>query len=350
MAVRLRDIAAKAKVSFQAVSVAVNNRQGTTVLGEATRKRILDVARQMGYVPNAGARAMRRGSFKRIALVVTRCLHDRRRAGWTALPTYLDTAVDVLASRGYSLVYEPFDLDFVTHDFIDPPRLFSELDFDGILGIDTAGQVLTHVDEKIARMDSPVVWINRNPGPGYSAVIADEIDGARKLTRHLLDLGHRHIGYIGVQADHYAATQRAEGVRMELEAAGLDTRGIVLMPQNGRIHDVAEEVLNLEPRITGLIGYNFVWQEVALYMASRRGLRVPQDLSLCCFASPWELDIQLFSTAIKVPEAEMTQAGVELLMDKIKKKREESVVRQIPGQLVVGETTGPCNEGDNPHE
>jgi LacI family transcriptional regulator len=347
MAVSLRDIAKRAKVSFPAVSSVVNNSRSTVVVSDKTRRRIERIAKELGYVPNAGARAIRRGSFNRIALIVTRHLKEGGEAGWTALPSYLDTAVSILADQGYSLVFEPFDLDLKTQDFLAPPRLFSELNFDGILAVDTAGLVHTHVDEFITGMKSPVVWINRNPGPGYSTVIADEVDGARRLTRHLLDLEHRHIGYIGVDTDHYAPVKRAQGVRDELRSAGLDTRGILLMPHHGRIRDQVEAVLNFVPRITGLICYNYVWYDVALHLAARRGLRVPQDLSLCCFACPWELDFQLFTTGLKVPEIEMTQTAVGILMDLIKNKQNDPVVRSIPGQLVIGETTAQCREGED---
>ncbi len=345
MAVSLRDIAKKAKVSFPAVSSVVNNSRSTVVVSEKTRRRIERIAKQLGYMPNAGARAIQRGSFNRIALIATRYLKERREAGWTNLPSYLDTAVDILAERGYSLVFEPFDLDFKTHNFLAPPQLFSELNVDGILAVDNAGIVHTHVDELIAGMKSPVVWINRNPGPGFSTVIVDELDAAKQLTRHLVDLGHRHVGYIGVDADHYAPVNRAEGIRHELQSAGLDTQGVLLMPHYGQIRDVAEKLFNLVPRITGLICYNHIFYDMALHLASRRGLRVPQDLSLCYFASPWELDIQLFSTGLKVPEIEMTRTAVGILMDIIKNKRQEPVVRSIPGQLVVGETTGRISDG-----
>ncbi len=346
MAIRLRDIAKKAGVSLQAVSVVVNNSKSTSMVGEKTRRRILRVAQEMGYLPNAGARAMRRGTFNRIALVVTRYVKGRREAGWSNLPSYLDTAVDVLADRGYSLIFEPFDLDWVTHDFIEPPRLFSELNVDGILAIDTAGLVLTRVDERISEMGSPVVWINRNPGPGYSTVMVDELAGSRMLTHHLLDLGHRGIGYVGPDADHYACVNRAGGVREMLLAANLDPYGIKLMPRNGQIREVVNRVLDLTPRITGLICYNHIWYDAALAIAANRGLRVPQDVSLCYFASPWEMDIQLFATGLQIPEIEMTRLAVEILLGKIAGRDPGLPARLVAGELRVGDTTGPAPKED----
>ncbi len=339
MTVRLIDIAKRLGVSPQAVSKVVNQTKSTCKIGSETQRQIKKVARELGYYPNAGARSIKRGRFGRVAFVVTR--YDRENEKGVASSSYLETAVSSLAEKEYSLIYEPFDLDFVTSEFIDPPRLFSELAVDGILALNAAGVALDYVDQRLADMGAPVVWINRDPSPEISTVICDERQGARLLTRHLLDLGHRRIGYLGPEKKHYSTKDRYEGVSSELQLAGLDTSGMLSATKGPLFEEAARHLLEKNPQITAVVCYNHLVYEVVLHAAAALGRRVPGNLSLSYFASPQEMDIGLFSTAVCLPESQMATGAADILLDMIEGKRKGPVTQAIPGTLKLGKTTGP---------
>jgi LacI family transcriptional regulator len=132
MAVRLLDIARRAKVSPGAVSAVVNRSRSNTVVSPETKRRILAIAKKLGYVPNAAARAVRHRQFMRIAAAIVQ--YGPPGTSYTPHNGYLDAAVNELAERGYSLVLEPLHLDYQGDRFFEPPRLFSELAVDGVLG------------------------------------------------------------------------------------------------------------------------------------------------------------------------------------------------------------------------
>jgi LacI family transcriptional regulator len=335
MAVSLRDIAKRAKVSFPAVSSVVNNSKSTVVVSEETRQRIERIAKELGYRPNSGARAIKNGRFNRIAWVPTR-MND---LGWSSTQSYLNHAVGTLANHGYSLVFEPLDLEFSSKDFIEPPRLFSELAVDGILAFDGTGVVPEKIDTLLVERKSPLVWVNRNPVSGISDVVCNEKAGANLLVDHLVELGHRRIGYVGPDNFHYSATDRFGGVEEGLEKAGLDPRWARQGKRKGLFREIAEDLLNQTPRLTALICYSHVVFDAVMEAVSPRGIRVPQDLSLCYFASPWELDINFSSTAVVLPEPQMGKAAVELLMEIIGDKQKTPVIKSFTGEFRKGSTT-----------
>lgn len=343
MQVRLLDIAKRAKVSLPVVSSVVNHSRCTAMVSPAKREKILALAKEMGYIPHAAARATRQGRFNRIAAAIVQ--YGPPGTAYTPSNGYFDTAIHELAERGYSLVFEPLHLDYKTDRFYDPPRLFSELAVDGILGLPASGVVPAQVDEQLVAIKAPVIWMNRNPEETSQNVLCDEPAGTKILLRHLLDLGHRRIGYVGFKTPHYAGAQRYQTVRSELTAAGLEVSGAVMAEHVDFLLETMEQFLNRRPLVTALICYNHGAYRTALHCIARRGLKVPEDISLCYFASPWELGITQFPvTVLEVPEAQMAVAAVKMLVDLIEEKK----VIQSPGfigTLRPGQTTCPVKGG-----
>lgn len=335
MAVRLIDIAKKVGVSIQAVAAVVNNAKGTAAVSAETRRRIEAVAKELGYVPNAGARAIKRGRFNRIAFVATRFINAEDYSAPS--PTYLQAAATSLAEKGYSLVYEPLDIDVKTFDFIEPPRLFTELAVDGILALFSAGHV-PKVDENLQAMHAPLVWINRNPDDRHATIICDEAAGATMLIEHLVSLGHHRIAYIGLDGVHYSAKDRHHGILLAMQRAGLDTSHVLMLPGTRSPAPRTLEVIDTFAP-TALICYNHLFYETVLLALASRGLRVPADISLCYFACPHDCDNFLKTTLIQIPEGQMALTAADLLLERIHQHCGTPTVKAIPGKLQVGTTT-----------
>jgi DNA-binding LacI/PurR family transcriptional regulator len=328
-------VAKLAGVSPETVSRAF---RGYKYIAPATREKVLRIGRRWGYVPHSAARAMRRGRFERIACVVNQ--YGPKGISHNPYTGYLDPATSILAERGYSVVFEPFYMDPVTDDFIEAPRLFSELAVDGVLGINATDPVLAYVDHRMNKVKAPVVWVNRNPQPGIRTVVCDEKAGARRLARYLIDLGHRRIGYFGNRYSHYSTVDRYEGVRDELEAADLDTADVD-WSVSGKEVEFLERLFDRRPRVTGLVCYNLPFYHMAVQVAGARGLKVPRDLSLCYFASIWELPVffKYPATILTVCEPEIAKTAVGILLDMIGGNSPPEGARYIPGKFCPGLTT-----------
>jgi len=338
VSVRLADVAREAKVSLGAVSAVVNGSRSNTVVSSETQRRIIKIARRMGYIPNSAARAVRSRRFHRVAAAVIQ--YGPPGASYTPYNGYIDSAVNELAERGYSLVLEPLHLDVHDDQFFEPPRLFSELAVDGVLGLPASGLVPAPVDEQLRNLAAPVIWMNRNPEEAVDNVVCDEAAGARQLVRHLLNLGHRRIGYLGFKTPHYSAAQRYETVRAELLAGGMDVSGLAAADPLEALLETTERLFGRPATPTGLICFNRIAYQTAIHVLARRGLKIPGEVSVCYFASPWETVMTRFSaTVLEVPEEAIAVTATRMLLDRI----EEKPIGEVPkpaGTLHVGLTTG----------
>ncbi len=341
MTVTLHDIAKVVGVKTATVSRVLNDKPNPIKVSEITRNRIFQAARDLGYQPNAAARAVRSGKFNRIACVVTQ-YGPRGSVYWPTMSSYLEIAADRLAECGYSLIFEPFHIDYQTEQLLETPSLFTELAVDGILGVAAAGMIPSHVDEKLSGLKAPTVWVNRNPMTEGMFVTCDEVAGARELTKHLIGLGHRRIGYVGTQGDHHSKQDRFRGVLEEMIANGLQPLAQTLKDRHTCLDMVAAELLDLNPRPTALVCYNICAYDAVVMEAVRRGIKIPEQLSVCYFASPWDRrETQYKPTIVELPEVHMAAAAVDMLVACIREKRILPAPKPFMGKIIEGHTTAP---------
>jgi DNA-binding LacI/PurR family transcriptional regulator len=312
--------------------------RNSSLVTPETRQRVLAAGQKCGYFPNAAARAIRKGRFNRIAGVVVQ--YGSKGTSYNPNNGFFDPAVNELAEHGYSLVLEPMHLNILNDSFFEPPRLFSELAVDGILGLPSGGIVPPQVDEHLVQLGAPTVWMCRNPGQHPHSVVGDEETNGRVLTRHLIELGHRRIGYITFESPNYELKDRCRGVTKELQAAGLDTSNVLVGPRASCLVDLSEQMLNRSPRPTAVVCFHRGAYDAMSHTAMRRGIKVPEELSICYFASPWQLVLSDYRpTALEFAEHEIAVTAVRRLLDLIEGRKPAEEIRPIAGTLRPGWTT-----------
>ncbi len=336
MSVTRDKVAKLAKVSPITVSRVFS---GLAAVSPKTQDRVFRAAQRCGYTPHASARSLRKGQFNRVALAVVQ--YGVPGTGFSPnMQGYMDAAAYELAQQGYSLVLEPMYMN-LKDEFIHPPHLFSELGMDGVLGLPVGGLATPQIDGQLKKLGSPVVWINRTPAEGISCVYCDERANGQALARHLLDLGHTRIGYIGFDSPHYSAWQRHEGVRRVLEESGLDLSRLVMGPRHLCINPLVEELLDRPDRPTAVICAHRIVFDAVVQHCSLRGIRIPADISVCYFASEWEVVWKEYkATVLAVPEREMAVRAVGRLLEAIHDGNlSEFESQPITGQVHPGWTT-----------
>jgi len=103
-----------------------------------------------------------------------------------------------------------------------------------------------------------------------------------------------------------------------------------------------ERVLDRTPAVTAIMGFHRGTYDAIAHVALRRGIRVPQDLSVAYFATPWQLVISDYRpTALELPEAQIAVAAVRQLLDQIEGRETVDDLAPIPGTLRPGWTTSP---------
>jgi LacI family transcriptional regulator len=193
-----------------------------------------------------------------------------------------------------------------------------------------------------------VVVDPRAPMPrDIAAVSAAHFAGARSITRHLVDLGHRRIGVVAGPDNWLASDARLAGHASALANVGvLPDPGLILSgePTAQFGYHAAGQLLDLPQRPTALIGFNDKVAVGTLAAAAQRGLRVPEDLSVAGFD---DIDLAQATrpllTTVRQPLQEMGRLAVSLLIRLMERQRLDALHVELATELVVRDSTGPAS-------
>ena len=268
-AVTLRDVARAANVAQSTVSRALAADPRISV---ATRRAVQQVARRLGYAPNAFARGLAGGGADVVAVVIPRTAEYTFASGFHL--ALLKGISRVLQDAGYLLL-----LSFLEkRDYVALHR--SGLCRGVIVLMSRIG------DRQVAalRRRVPAVLIPGDPGlPGIASVNFDVAAPVALATRRLLEIGHRRIGFIGGAPDSLFHRDRLSAFERALGEAGVAADPALVAETNFTPAEAAERALALltlaEPP-TALVCSGDLIAQGALAAAQKLGLRVPADLSL----------------------------------------------------------------------
>src|SRR5215213_3638 len=215
------DVAARAGVSSAAVSFAVNGRPG---VGEETRRRILAAVEELGWRPSASARALTEARARAVGLLLARSVDQLEVDPFFV--RFLAGVERALARSDHDLVLRVAErIELGTYE-----RLAGAGRVDGFLLCDV--EVEDPRFGLLADAGLPVVVAGHPVSPcPFPAVETEHADGMRLVVEHLLELGHRSIGFAG-GPEHYEHVQaRLAAWRETLVAAGVEPGPVVHAPQ-----------------------------------------------------------------------------------------------------------------------
>ncbi len=183
------------------------------------------------------------------------------------------------------------------------------------------------------------------PPRDIAAVSAAHLAGARNVTRHLADLGHRRIGVIAGPDNWLASDARLAGHASALAEVGVLPDPDLMLPGEPTArfgHEAALRLLDLPRRPTALLGFNDKAAVGAMAAAAQRGLRVPEDLSVAGFD---DIDLAQATrpmlTTVRQPLEEMGRIAVGLLIRLLDGHRLDALHIELATELVVRGSTGP---------
>ena len=322
----MAEVAQLAGVSSQTVSRVAN---GLTNVDAVTRDRVLAAMEELGYRPNSAARALKTGRFQSIGVIMT------------TLSTYgnmrtLDAIATASAQAGYSITLMPIAVPTQGEMAVAFTRL-SEQAVDGIAIIIEA-HTLDNSDI-ILPPGLPAVILDSDAGDRYTVVDADQAEGARLATQHLLDLGHTTVFHVSGPESSFSSARRTASWRATLEAAGAP-----VAPQ--AIGDWTVESgyrigLALAPEVTAVFAANDQMALGLMRALHERGLSIPGDVSVVGFDDMAEA--QAFwppLTTVHQDFAEIGRRSIQALLHEIEDSTHETGTTIVPTSLVVRESTG----------
>ncbi|WP_228941092.1 LacI family DNA-binding transcriptional regulator [Nocardioides sp. Leaf374] len=324
----MADVAKLAGVSAQTVS-RVSNGAGDVV--DATRERVLRAMDELGYRPNGAARALKRGEFRTIGVVLFTL-------STTGNMRTLEGIADSAAEQGYAITLLP----------VAPTQAkvagafdrLSELAVDGVIAImevhllDTAQAVLPP--------GMTMVVVDSGGTDRHSVVDTDQHLGARQAVQHLLDLGHETVWHVAGPEASYAGESRCEAWRTTLEAAGRTVPQLLRGDWSAESGYAAGQRLAGEPGCTAVFAANDQMALGLLRAFHEAGRRVPQDVSVVGFDDvPDAASYIPPLTTVRQDFAGVGRHSVAGVLAQLRDRRTPPTTVLVPTELVVRASTAP---------
>lgn len=324
--ITILDIASHANVSKATVSRVIN---GTAKVNADKKNAVLAAMKEMNFEPNVFAQGLASGSSKTIG-VLTQDIGS---------PIYDAIAQGVLSHLTPSN-YSPIFADGQWKPDVAKAAVQTLIGrkVDGLIAI---GNVLSSEDiNRIGEQHPLVIAGWEVKGWEEQCLFIDNEQAGYDATKHLLDLGHRDIAHIA-GGDHQDAVQRMAGYRRALEEAGVEVDEDLVFPGNFDGHSgvmAVESFLSKGKTFSAVFAANDMMAFGAKLALSRRGFRVPEDISIIGFDDQTESAYTTPPlTTVKQPARELGKAAASALLKLI--HGEEIEIPEFPTQIVVREST-----------
>jgi DNA-binding LacI/PurR family transcriptional regulator len=319
------DVARRAGVSGQTVSRVANGRENVDA---ATRERVLEAMRELGYRPNKAARALRSGEFRSIAVIV----FELSSFGTTRS---LDAIANAATARGYSVNLIPV-LGATEERLSDT---FSELDEQAVDG--AVILIEAHLLDEIRLPEElPTVIVDSSALFDYPIVDTDQAQGARQATEHLLDLGHETVWHVSGPTESYSAIRRRDSWEQALRSRGRPVPTVVTGDWTvGSGYDAGLELARYD-EVTAVFAANDQMALGVLHALHEAGREVPADVSVVGF-DDMEESAHFWPplTTIRQSFVEVGRATVDALISEIQSGEHHHEPVRIGTELVVRKST-----------
>ena len=342
----IRDIAKRCGVGIGTVSRAINNHPD---INPDTKRMVMDVIRETGFVPNNSARNLKRTDARCIAVLVKGITNP-----------FFSSAVKVIEKevqkKKYTMVMQ--HVESYENELEAALELVKEKRLRGIIFL---GGSYHHDKEQLSMLKVPFVFCTigtaeeTEENRAYSNIAVDDRKESMKIVDHLLKMGHRRIAIITEGAKGESVGQlRLQGYRDAHEARGITVDETLVYEvrekddpytmKNG--YRMAKEIMRSKTRFTAVFAiadHLAVGVCRALYEA---GLKVPEDVSVAGFdglAIGEYYTPQL--TTISQPVERMAKETVQLLLNVISGKAAHQQII-FPGELILRESTAKPPDGD----
>ena len=339
MKATINDVAKLSGVSIKTVSRVMNKEPSVRQL---TREKVQAAVKELNYQPNLAARNLAGTKSFTIAYV-----YDNPNAYYI-----IDMQEGILSAcrqQGFELLINPCDSqqENITEDIIDT-----------IKQARVAGLVLTppfserpEFVKRIIELDIKVVRIMSGdvaPDDLSPCVMVNDRDAAQTITQHLINLGHKKIGFIAGDAEHMSTIERYKGYRRALKANDIEFNSKLIIEGeysfesgvNGAKQLMAAEVTQ-DNRPTAIFSCNDEIAAGALFAARLMNINIPEQLAIAGFEnSPFSRQTWPKLTTADQPNKQIAHDAASLLISHIRKQKRKNEISQYVPQLIVRDSTG----------
>lgn len=322
----MKDVADKVGVSRQLVSLVLRDLPGAS---NETRRRVRDVAEELGYYPDASARVLRGHRSFQLGVLFT--MHE---------PFEVDLVESLLteaAAKGYSLILGPLSEARSQRDVV-AELLGQRIEGLIVLAADGGNAHISDLPERI-----PVVQLGgpRSDEP-FDDVRVDDGLGITLLLDHLTALGHSRITHV-TGGNGPNAAERREKYRNAMLARGFEPDIIEAAYTEEAGAAAAATLLERDRLPTAIIAANDRCATGVLATLVRRGVSVPQDVSIAGFDDSSVARLPFIElTTVRHDPRRLAAQALDAVSHRIESPEAEQVVHRDAPELVVRNSTGPA--------
>jgi DNA-binding LacI/PurR family transcriptional regulator len=310
---------------------------------------VMEMVQRTGFTANPYSHILRGRRSGTIAV----CLSDFKHY---ALVQKLAHVVRLLAEAGYTALIETVD----NPDHVRSTRLATRMRAEAVVfaGQHSGAEVAAHI-RSLSAAGIPHVFTDTCSDPAANVVTVDRVRALELAAGHLLDLGHRRIGIIGIVPGRTPVEDaRLGGLRQAVTSRGLDPAGTLVSLPNGPTtasnliygREMATRFVSSGRMPTAFVTLNDEMAFGAIEGFRAAGIHVPQDVSVVGFNNE-EIAV-LTAPAITTIDAEVAasaSAAVEFLLEQLRnRKLVTGYTRLLPPRLIVRESSGPARPATAP--
>ncbi len=338
--VTLSSIADDLNVSKTLVSLVLNGKADALSINKETQKRVIARANELNYKPNQVARGLRMGQTHTLGLLVA----DISNPFYARITRTIEHMAE---TEGYSLIVCSSDESESREKHL--VKMLLDRQVDGIIMTTTMHQ--PEVLKEIIPTQFPLVLFDRYlTGFDSHYVGVDNEQATRNAVKHLLDLGHRNIGFLTLTPNYISTLyDRQQGYLTAFEAYNFPVTDKYLLQldyvrlKNKDYNQITQFFLE-NPEITALFTSNNNLAIACLKTVKELGKRIPEDLSLITFD-----DVECFSytapaiSCIAQPLEKIGEVAVKMALQQIKNKRIDSQKVILQTELIYRDSTCAIN-------
>ncbi len=300
----IRTVAALAKVSIATVSRTIN---GSPAVSERLMKRVWAAIEQLNYFPNTQARSLVSGRSRILGIIVENITNP-------FFPELIQSFEEIAVAHGYEILVSSSNSDPAI--LTNCVRRMLERKVEGV-AVMTFGEEEPVLDQ-LTHRDIPMVMAEfQLDDPKTSTILLDYTTGIRTAIQHLIDLGHRKIGFLAGPHKLHSAITRENNFRTATRDAGLEIDPSWVIECDHTLRGGVtgfERLRALTSPPTGILCSNDMTAIGVLRAAYMGGLRVPQDLSVIGLD---DIDFAEFTlpplTTIRLSRVDLARAAFDAL-------------------------------------
>lgn len=331
----IKDVAKKANVSIATVSLVIHNHER---ISPETRLRVNRAIKELDYHPSRSARGLASKKSGNIGFIVTEDHFLRSEPFYTRI--FLGTEFEARQNEYYILL-TIIPADFKKGDKL--PRCVLEHNVDGII---IAGKVPEDIINQLDEYNIPMAFVDYYPpSENFPVVLIDNFSGGHQATQHLLNLGHKNIGFIAGDIQHPSIRDRFQGYKMALEDANIEFDPMKCItdedyPARENGYNAAKRLWENNKDITAVFSCNDAMAIGVMQYFKDAGIKIPEDVSIIGFDDV-EADLSLDPPlcTISVPKIEMGVEVMRLINDVLKDRTKSAKKVLVPVEIVHRKST-----------